>query len=301
MALTKKEKEELAQARAKRRGLAAVETPEGFEEVTLEQAELTPSVPEQKRLAKEKQIKEETARKLQEGAEKPLEGKPLEEESFFGDVGERTSAELAEMQRRGESPLTPEQEERRKKLGISAAAIGAAAGGGIAAAAGRVSISAARASLTKLGKWEGIKIFGKYTFGLKEMVAGTAIFSQTVVRKLIKNLDADATKLGTERNEKIARWMISGLDPDKAIELYEQDKEYLIDAKQSIQLYRIFYFWDYVAGDVGTTKLNIQNQIDAKDSRIAEALKFKAGITTADIQRMIMETEGGEENAEINN
>ena len=44
---------------------------------------------------------------------------PLIFSEFFGDVEGRSSGEIAEAQRRGESFLTPEQNERRKIAGIS--------------------------------------------------------------------------------------------------------------------------------------------------------------------------------------
>lgn len=246
--------------------------------------------------------KKETIKELQTGAEQLLE-----------DVGSQTKrgntltdAELELIPRNerplminpltGKEMLSPQLTTEESRLfgaeNIQATLSSFGAFGGGAGSAGK--IASARASLVNLNKWEGIKLFGM-SIKLKEMVVGAAVFSQTVARKLIKNMDADATKLGTERNEKIARYMISGLHPDLAIEMYQQDKDYLMAGRESVQLYRIGYLWDYITGDVDTTQINIQNQIEAKNSRIAEAEKFKLGITTLELQRMIMETEGAED------
>jgi len=71
-----KERLEIAQARAKKKGLIAVETPEGFEEKTPEQAEVIPSVAEQERI---QTIQEETVGVAEEaGAFMPLPEAPIE-------------------------------------------------------------------------------------------------------------------------------------------------------------------------------------------------------------------------------
>ena len=54
------EARELAEARATRAGKVAVETPEGFEERTPEEAQLIPSLPEQERLEERRTLAEET-------------------------------------------------------------------------------------------------------------------------------------------------------------------------------------------------------------------------------------------------
>jgi len=136
----------------------------------------------------------------------------------------------------------------------------------------------------KAAKKFSVTLFDK-TVGLKEIIIGASVYSQKIVRDRIKNMNADATKMGTERNEKIARDMISGLDPDTAIEIYEADRDSLLRADESLKLLEIFFIADYITGDTKSTHLNIRNQIDGKDSRISEALKFKAGLTSADIQQ----------------
>ncbi len=76
---------------------------------------------------------------------------PLIFSEFFGDVEGRSSGEIAEAQRRGESFLTPEQNERRKIAGISAVALGLAVGLGIAGVAYVATKFAAGAGLKSVG------------------------------------------------------------------------------------------------------------------------------------------------------
>jgi len=133
------------------------------------------------------------------------------------------------------------------------------------------------------------------TLGLKEAIVGLGLYSQRAIGKKIANINSEATAMGTERNEKIARWMISGLDPEGAIALYNADKDALVSGQEALKLYSTFYFWDYITGDSQKVRVNLQNQIDAKDSRIAEAIKFAEGLTTADVQAAIKAVDAGEE------
>jgi hypothetical protein len=140
-------RKEIAEGRAKRAGMVAVETPEGWQLMTFEEARATPSVEQQKKDIERREMGEDIKETLpfrKELIEKTgageeglagipsLEPDPIRDslKEFFGDPGERSSAELAEMQRQGISPLTPEQEARRGMLGLSAVGIGLALGAG---------------------------------------------------------------------------------------------------------------------------------------------------------------------------
>lgn len=171
--------------------------------------------------------------------------------------------------------------------------IGAAGAGGLlgaseeaaaAALANRAQIvGKARNILTKF-KNGGFELFG-HTIGLKEAIVGGLTAGQSFLSLKLRNINSEASKLGSERNEKIARAMVSGLDPDLAIQVYEEDKEFLRQSDETLQLLKIFSFENYLVNTARGVHLNIQNQIDAKDSRILEAQKFKEGLTTAEIQQ----------------
>jgi hypothetical protein len=84
---------------------------------------------------------------------------------FFGDPGERSSAELAEMQRQGISSLTSEQEARRKISGISAAGVGIVLGLGIAGVTFLANKFAAGASIKGVGSVHSYMLGGVGTAG----------------------------------------------------------------------------------------------------------------------------------------
>ena len=156
--------------------------------------------------------------------------------------------------------------------------------GGKAFSLGKNSITKSRGRLSSLAKsGDGLKIFG-LNIGIKEMIFGGAIYSQRRIGNFVSDINTQATTMGTEKNEKVAREMISGLDPDTAIRIYEGDIAVLRDSEQTLQFIKIFFIADYIGLKVENTQLNIRNQIDGKLSRIAEAERFKLGLNIQDIQ-----------------
>ena len=156
---------------------------------------------------------------------------------------------------------------------------------------GKFSITKSRESLKELSKdGSGLKLFG-FNIGLKEAMFGAVVGSQEVLRRKVSDINDQATKLGTDKNEKIARFMISGLDPDEAINVYNQDIEVLRDSDETLQALSIYFVFDYLFLKVENTQLNVQNQIDGKLSRIAEAEKFKLGLNIQDIQGQLNQEE----------
>ena len=152
-------------------------------------------------------------------------------------------------------------------------------------------ISAARGRLQKAKK-DGtiITLFG-VNLGFKELIITGVGLTDRIISKSVSDINTMATTLGTEKNEKIARDMISGLDPDSAIEIYEADIEVLRDADETLQLLEIFFFVDYIGLKVENTHQNIQNQIDGKLSRITEATKFREGLSLVEVQASLNEEE----------
>lgn len=152
-------------------------------------------------------------------------------------------------------------------------------------------ITAARKRL-KNAKKDGtiVTLFG-VNLGLKELVVSGVGITDRVLSKFVSDINTQATTLGTEKNEKIARDMISGLDPDSAIEIYEADIEVLRDSDETLQLLKIFLVSDYFGLKVENTHQNIENQIDGKLSRITEAIKFREGLSITDVQASINQEE----------
>ena len=152
-------------------------------------------------------------------------------------------------------------------------------------------ITAARKKLQSAKKDGTIVTLFGVNLGLKELIIGGVGFSQATLSKFVSDINTQATTLGTEKNEKIARDMISGLDPDSAIEIYEADIEVLRDSDETLQLISIFFFSDYVGLKVENTHQNIQNQIDGKLSRITEATKFREGLSLVEVQASLNQEE----------
>lgn len=183
--------------------------------------------------------------------------------------------------------------------GVTPEDIALLAGGGLIAGLGKkllgkaskFTITNSRKQLKNIAKdGSGLKLFG-FNIGVKEMIFGSAIYSQRKLAADVADINKQATTLGTEKNEKIARWMISGLDPDLAIEIYRSDIEVLRDSDETLQSISIWFIVDYWGLKVENTQLNIQNQIEGKLSRIAEAEKFKLGLNINDIQQAINQEE----------
>ena len=158
------------------------------------------------------------------------------------------------------------------------------------------SITKSRGRLASLDKGtDRLKMFG-FNLGIKEMIFVGAVYSQRRVGNFVSDISTQATTMGTEKNEKVAREMISGLDPDTAIRIYESDIAVLRDSEQTLQFIKIFFIADYIGLKVENTQLNIRNQIDGKLSRIAEAERFKFGLNIQDIQANLNAEESVDKN-----
>lgn len=204
---TKKRKQidalDLARARAKQKGLVAVQTPEGFEERTPEEAQKIPSVPEQERLAKE--IKPEL--KSEVGIGIPEVPKREEPEVVPSKFPERSVVGMIQnLLREAES----------QDLSTRQAALSALTEAGVGAAAGTVGLlggGVAGAITIPAGAIAGF-IKG-FKGNLKEQKAGIIRGRKTNLQDGIQNL----RQLTTSANMKI--------EPELSAELFDEQMEIL--------------------------------------------------------------------------